>query len=86
MARKKINAEVTCWHAATGASGPVGEVTDISSLRIKLPGLDWLHRIGIDVNAKTGEVRINVQTNNEDDYANSPTLTVTPHGTFTVQS
>lgn len=74
MARKKINAVVTCWHAATGAVGPVGNVGDVSSLRVELPGLDGLRSIDIDVDAKAGKVKVTVQTADKGDS----TLTVWP--------
>lgn len=84
--RPKINAAVTCWHGATGMTGPVGEVEDITALRIKLPGLDWIHRIGIDVDAKSGEVRLSVEVTDERATLSNPTLTLWPDGTFKLQN
>jgi hypothetical protein len=46
--RLTVGARVQAWHT-NGVIAPFGEqVSDVTSVRVSLPGLNWLHRIDID--------------------------------------
>jgi len=84
MPRKRIGAQVRAWHA-NGTSAPVGEAADVTSVRISLPGLDWLHRVDVDIDAKTGTVEITVVPADED-APHLPRLAVDPDLSITART
>ncbi len=81
----KVDAEVSVWHA-NGSSARIAQATDVHSLRVQLPGLDWLYKIDVDVDSKSGEITVEVHTNSEEENRNVPRLNVRPDGSFVVRS
>lgn len=83
--RKQYTADINVWHA-NGATAHVATVSDILSVRVKIPELEWLHNVRIDVDPKTKELTVQVEASTEDDAANAPRMTVRPDTSFTTNS
>ncbi len=86
MARRiKVNPEISVGHYNYTGMNPVATAEDAPHVRVTFPELEWLAEINIDVDDKTGAVKISVIPSMPDSPV-APDLTVHPSGAFQVRS